>query len=354
MKILYLGDDHPHFTSAHRANALRRLGHEVRAINPRAALPRSPLVGGLSTRVGLWPFVPWINAAVRRKIRDEKYDLVWIDCGAELSSGFHRWLRTRGMPIINYNCDDPFGARDGRKWKLYRQSVREQDLTVVVRRVNMAEAQAAGARSVLRVFMSFDPVAHAPLVLSEAERRQWSSEVVFVGSWMPERGPLMVRLLELGVPLSIRGNDWQKAPEYERLRPAIRGTAVHGADYVKAIQCAKIALGLLSKGNRDSHTQRSTEIPFVNGAVFCAERTREHEMMYADGQQALFWNNADECAARCLDALADPARLRQIAEQGRHRLLQLGLSNDDIAGEALSRLAGGGGVTERSLPPHKN
>lgn len=351
MKILYLGDDNPSFTSAHRANALRRLGHEVKVINPRAALPRSPLVGGISTRLGLGPFVPWINAVLRRKIDGEAFDLAWIDCGAELSPGFHRWLRARGMRILNYNVDDPFGVRDGHKWDLYRRAVPGHDLTVVVRSENVAEARAAGAKNILRVFRSYDPVAHAPVILSDAEQRQWASEVVFAGSWMPERGPFMVRLLELGVPLSIRGNDWQKAPEYERLRPIIRGEAVYGSDYVRTIQCARLALGLVSKGNRDLHTTRSLEIPFIGGAAFCAERTSEHEVMYQDGQQALLWNSAEECAECCREGLADPARLRRLAENGRKRVVQLRLANDDIASAALAMLGGKGGVIERALPP---
>ncbi len=352
MKILYLGDDNPHFTSLHRANALRRLGHEVQVVHPRAALPRISLVGGISTRLGYWPFVPWINAGVRRQIANAHFDLAWIDCGAELSPGFHRELRTRGMLTLNYNVDDPFGVRDGRKWDLYRRSVRQQDLTVVVRSENVVEAQAAGARQVLRVFRSYDPVAHAPLKLSTSDYTQWASDVVFVGSWMPERGPFMVRLLELGVPLAIWGNDWQKAPEYERLRPVLRGGAVYGTDYVKAIQCSRIALGLLSKGNRDLHTTRSAEVPFIGGAVFCAERTVEHAEMFRDGVEALFWTSAEECATRCLAALADSMGLRQMAELGRRRILQLNLANDDIARAALALLGGDGGVVERMLPAH--
>jgi hypothetical protein len=340
MKILYLGDDNPLFTSAHRAAALRRLGHEVTVINPRAALPQSRLVGGIGTRVGLWPFAPWVNAMLRRRINGAKFDLAWIDCGADLSPGFHAWLRRRGIRIVNYNVDDPFGTRDGRKWDLYRRSVRQHDLTVVVRNENVAEAGAAGARKPLRVFRSYDPVAHAPLKLSDEEHRHWASEVVFVGSWMPERGPLMVRLLELGVPLSIRGNHWQLAPEWERLRSVIQGPAVHGPDYVKAIQCAKIALGLLSKGNRDLHTTRSAEVPFIGGAVFCAERTSEHEQLLRDGIEAVFWTTPEECAVECAGLLADEPRRTHMAAAAQQRLTDWRLSNDEVMAAVLRVLAG--------------
>jgi spore maturation protein CgeB len=354
MKILYLGDDNPNFTSAHRANALRRLGHEVKIINPRALLPQSPLVGGLSTRVGLWPFAPWIDAGVRRKVGGESFDLAWIDCGAEISPKLHRWMRARGLRIINYNIDDPFGVRDGRKWDLYRQSVREQDLTVVVRNENVAEARQHDARQVLRVYRSYDPVAHAPFAMSAKDERDWSSEVAFVGTWMPERGPFMERLLDLSVPLAIWGHSWHKAKEWSRLQNCWRGPSANGADYVKAIQGAKIMLGLLSKGNRDLHTTRSAEVPFVGGAVLCAERTVEHEKMFIDGREALLWSTAEECAMRCKVGLADQAGLKRLAENGRRRVIQLRLSNDEVLETVLTMLKGEIDVMEPSFPAHES
>jgi hypothetical protein len=237
---------------------------------------------------------------------------------------------------VNYNVDDPFGARDRRKWDLYLSAVRFHDLTAVVREENIAEAKAKGTRRVLRVFRSYDPVAHAPTALTEDDCRRWASNVVFVGSWMPERGPFMLRLIELGVPLVIRGNEWTKAPEYAGLKEAIRGPAIYGADYVKAIQCSKVALGLLSKGNRDLHTQRSAEVPFIGGAVFCAERTTEHEAMYRDGEEALFWSSPEECAECCRMILADAARRIRMAVAARTQVRRLGLSNDEVVRSILA------------------
>lgn len=341
MKILFLGDDNPYFTSAHRAAALRRIGHDVTILNPRAALPKpkSRIVGGMSTRLGFWPFVPLIDAILRHKIGSALFDVAWVDCGAELSPGFHRWLKRRGAKVVNYNVDDPFGSRDGRKWDLYRRAVRYHDLTVVVRQENVEEAKAMGARNVLHVFRSYDPVAHAPLALTESERLQWASDVIFVGSWMPERGPFMVDLIKFGIPLTIRGDRWEKAPEYEQLRNSIRGPGVYGADYVKAIQCSKVALGLLSKGNRDLHTQRSAEIPFIGGAAFCAERTAEHQHMFRDGVEALLWTDSVKCAAACRELLLDEAARLRLIGAARKRITQLGLSNDSILAGILSLLS---------------
>ena len=74
--------------------------------------------------------------------------------------------------------------------------------------------------------------------------------------------------------------------------------------------------------------------------------------MYADGVEALLWDSAEECAARCHASLADPAGRRQIAENGRRRVEQLRLANDDIAAAVLARLGQTDAAVELALPPH--
>jgi hypothetical protein len=246
-------------------------------------------------------------------------------------------LTRHGAKSINYNHDDPFGPRDGRKWDLYRKCVPLYDLLVVVRKENVDEARRMGAKNVTRIFRPYDPIGHAPLPENAVDRKRWAAEVVFVGNWMPERGPFMARLMELGVPVNIYGTEWKKAPEWKQLASIVR-SSVYGPDYVMAIQYSKIALGLLSKGNRDLHTTRSSEIPFIGGAVLCAERTIEHESMFRDGEQAVFWTTPEECASVCKQLLADETARKAVSVCGRKRIIELGYSNDQICAEILEDL----------------
>jgi spore maturation protein CgeB len=216
--------------------------------------------------------------------------------------------------------------------------VAHHDLTVVVRVPNIEEARRAGAKQVMRVLMSCDPVAHAPQPLSEEERTRWASDVVFIGTWMPERGPFMRRLLELGVPLSIWGDRWEKAPEWSQLRGCWRGPAIYGPDYVKAVQCAKVMLGLLSVGNRDLSTTRSAEVPFIGGAVFCAQRTSEHEALLEEGKEAVFWSSPEECARLANSLLAAPLLRESMAVAAQSRIRRHNVTNDAVLGLCLAAI----------------
>jgi spore maturation protein CgeB len=260
----------------------------------------------------------------------QKFDFVWVDGGALIGPTMVVELKNRFGTVINYNADDPYGQRDGQRWRLYLKAVSCYDLIVVVRDCNVPEAVGRGARKVLRVHRSADENAHSPRHISEEDRRRWASEVAFVGTWMPERGPFLARLIELRVPLSIYGDHWHKAREWPVLRPYWRRSGLYvDDDYAKAIQCARVSLGLLSKGNRDFTTQRSFEIPYLGG-VLCAERTLEHASLYREDEEAVFWSSPEECALKCLKLLNDEGYRQRIMNGGRARCLQNRTTNQNI------------------------
>jgi|SRR5665213_1506355 len=316
ISILYLGHDDG--TSLDRANALRRLGHRVEHINLRRLLPRTLWIDRVIWKLGGQYLSPWVLRALSEKLEGNFYDLGYVDGGEIVTPNVIKLIRRHTNKVVNYNIDDPLGVRDVARFAAYRQSVPFYDLCVVVRSENILEAERLGAKDVMRVYRSSDEIAHAPRAITEALRERWESDVLFLGTWFPERGPFLVELINLNVPLTIRGANWQKAPEWSALRPYFKGGQLEGDDYALALQCARIGLGLLSKGNRDLHTTRSLEIPAL-GALLCAERTTEHLDMYKEGEEALFWNSAEECAAVCTAALRDDDRRRRIAAAGHAR-----------------------------------
>lgn len=332
MKILYLGDTEG--TSRDRARALERLGHEVRHLAPRRLLPPSRWIDRLIWRVGAAVLERWVRAGLARELGDARFDLAYVDNGECITPALVADLRRRCGRVVNYAIDDPFGPRDLRRFSAYRACVPHYDLLVVCRAPNVEEARRRGARHVMLVHRSADELSHAPQPMDAGERKRWAAEVLFLGTWMPERGPFMAELLRRGVPLSIRGGRWEQAPEWPQIRAAWRGGPLHGSDYAHAIQGARISLGLLSRGNRDLHTTRSLEIPALAG-LLCAERTSEHLAMYREGLEAVFWRDAAECAERCKALLADEPRRAAIAAAGRRRLAANGHYNEPTLARIL-------------------
>lgn len=318
-----------------RSNAMQRLGHRVHHIDLRRLMPQTRWMYRITWKFGGQMFAPWILRKLPMAMQGRRYDVCVVDSGEWVTPRIIEAIRRHAERVVNYVIDDPFGVRDTARFRAYRRSLKFYDLCVVVRPDNAREAAAAGARRVLRVFMSSDEMSHAPRVLTDADRAQWGSDVLFLGTWFPERGPFLLELIKRGVPLTIRGTNWSKAPEWPALQAFWKGGPVIGDDYAKAIQCARVNLGLLSKGNRDLHTTRSLEIPSLGG-LLCAERTSEHQAMYQEGVEALFWSDGGECAAACTWALMHETERMTMAAAGQARNIANRIRNETVMSEILT------------------
>lgn len=334
-KILYVGPNDG--TSRHRFRALQRLGHDVELVDPFRAIAGSSFWPAWGFKTGYAGLERTITRYVLGAIRSDRYDVVWVDNGETVGRHLARALRARCDHMVNHNLDNPFTGRDGWRWRLFLAALPVYDLFVTPRRSSQIAAMQAGAVRAVEMMQSADEEVHRLAVLTDADRQKFGSEVVFAGTWMPERGLFMKQLLQRGVPLRIIGPRWTKAPEYEVLAAVVTSAGMDDDTYVKVISGAKIAVGLLSSGNDDIHTTRSLEIPAI-GTLFCAPRTPDHEKLYDDGKEAVFFRDADECADLCLALLADDPRRRAIASAGHARANRNQRYNERICSDILEAL----------------
>ncbi|MET0465740.1 MAG: glycosyltransferase [Chitinophagaceae bacterium] len=343
MRIVYIGEDKKNSNSLLRAQAMERLGHEIIVCNPFSAAASSLTSrwkGAFHYRTGYIFLQSLINKWVRSLIKNEpRPDLVWVNSGELLGPQSIKILKQWNVPVVLYNNDDPTGGRDGRRFLSLLRALRMYDLCVVLRTFNVDEYKQRGAKKLIRQFMSYDEQMHKPFADITQIDEKFRSEVAFIGTWMPgeNRDEFLLKLVTLGVPVTIWGDHWQKSPLWDKLQFYYKGKALGGRDYVAGIQGAKICIGMLSKGNRDLHTRRSVEVPYVGG-LLCAERTPEHVEMYKEGEEALFWDDAEECAKICKELLADDNKREGIRLAGMRRVRKLGVGNEDIVRQAISAL----------------
>jgi spore maturation protein CgeB len=334
-KILYIGPDTG--TSRHRFHALQRLGHTVKLVDTFKAFGG---VGALMTwgfRTGYLGLEHVITKFTLNSIGTEIFDVVWVDNGETVGRRLVGELKRHSHFMLNHNLDNPFAARDGHRWRLFHQALPYYDLFATPRASTRNSASARGATRAIAIKFTADEVVHRPIILSDADRAIFGSEVVFVGTWMPERGPFLKRIVDRGVPLRIFGPRWNKAPEYADLSSLVTCRSLDDSDYVRAVAGSKIAIGLLSLGNQDLHTTRSLEIPAI-GSLLCAWRTNVHDELYWDGKEAVFFDTADECADACLALLADEDRLKSISAAGHARNLRNNWFNERLCSDLLSAL----------------
>jgi spore maturation protein CgeB len=333
--ILYIGPDNG--TSRHRFHALQRLGHTVKLVDTFRAFGGFGVFLTWGFKTGYLALEQLITRFTLGFIGKEVFDVVWVESGETVGRRLAGELKKHARFLLNHNLDNPFTARDGHRWRLFHQALPYYDLFATPRDSTREAALARGARRAIAVNFTADDVVHRPIILTDADQATFKSEVVFAGTWMPERGPFLKRLVDRGVPIRIFGPRWHKAPEYEVLSPHLTCRSLSDVDYVKAVAGSKIAIGLLSLGNEDLHTTRSLEIPAI-GSLLCAWRTTVHDELYVDGKEAVFFDSADECADACLTLLADEERLKSISAAGHVRNLRNNCFNEKLCVDLLTAL----------------
>ena len=154
-------------TSAHRANALKRIGHTIFLRDPDKALfaeLRWKWLYHIHYRTGFKLIqrfmLKWLKSEVEKV---KSIDVVWIDSGELFGLECIKFLKSIKKPVVLFNVDDPTGSRDGHRFDSLIEAIPEYDLIVVVRKERLKRnGLKLDAKKVLRLFRSYDEVAHRP------------------------------------------------------------------------------------------------------------------------------------------------------------------------------------------------
>jgi spore maturation protein CgeB len=338
-RVLYLGSGSAGSTSAHRVAALERLGLQVLVLDPAALLPRrTKWRSWFEFRTGYRFSQTLLRLALGRELAllQMDFSVVWVNSGELLGPSILLWLRSLyACPFVFYCNDDPTGPRDWNRFSSLRAALPLYDLCVCVREINRLEWLALGARNLVRVWMSFDEQMHRVDQPVEPPHNKLS----FIGTNIPaeQRDRFLNQLIKTKVPLSIHGTRWQRSRYWSQLRHFCHLGFVVDRGYTALLSKAALCLGLLSHRNRDLHTQRTLEAPAAS-TVLLTERTSEHQLLYEEGVEALFWQTPQECAFIAKQMLANQSELASVRKAGHQRVSELGVGNEDICRQALAAL----------------
>jgi spore maturation protein CgeB len=344
VNVLYVGDAASWSTSRHRADALQRLGHAVTIVDPGKSVSKLRKWGiarKFHDLTGQACLLGVVHKGLKSHVNalSQKPDLVWIDGGELISRRSLGLLKALTSYVVLYNVDDPTGERDANRFRQVKVCLPFYDLCVTVRQPTAVDMANLGAKRVLHVCRSYDEIEHRPIDSRESAAPDFTTDVVFVGTYMRNeaREKILRVLHEDGLKLSIWGGRWEKCADKELVATCWKSRPIVGREYVHAVAGAKIALGMVSKGNRDEHTQRSLEIPYAGG-LLCAERTSEHTSMFKEGHEAVFWDSPEECIRVCRGLLLNEDKRRAIVAAGMRRVRELKVGNEDICRKILSEV----------------
>jgi spore maturation protein CgeB len=275
--------------------------------------PRGPVASKLARRLATPIGLARAAAGFDRAVERARPDAILLSSGRYLFPRVLRAVQRRtGARLLSWNPDNPFNPINS-SWLLCR-AIPLYDVHFTWSERLLAPLREAGARRVVHLPFGYDPELHPLVEPSADDRAAYGADVVFVGTWEPERERLLSQLTEFD--LAIWGNMWDRLSPASPLRSRVRGTARYGAELCRLYRSAKIVLNILRSQNAESHNMRTFEVPGC-GAFQLAPYTPEQACFFVEGEAIAFYRDVEDLRRQIRHYLAGDEERERIARAGR-------------------------------------
>ncbi len=341
MKILYVGPLVDGYTTIQRMQALKELGYSLISVNsaPTWLMQniKPPLYYRVINKISGPPDFARANRQIIHLVRQDKFDLLWVDKGLEIKSETLRKAKELSpkITIVGYSPDD-MGSRHNQS-KNFLACLPYYDWYCTTKTYNVQELKDLGCPRVMLTGNAYDPHTHRPMDLSVEEKKRFGGPVGFIGRLEEQRAESISFLSKHGIRVGVWGDGWKEKCKFRHRNLIIKGPSIYGDDYARTICSFDICLGFLTKRNRDLQTTRTIEIPAC-GAFMLAERTSEHLEIFEEGKEAEFFDSDSELFEKIKYYLKNEPERRRIAQAGRERCLRSGYSNHERLKEIMRNI----------------
>jgi glycosyltransferase involved in cell wall biosynthesis len=235
---------------------------------------------------------------------------------APVSDGVLQQIGAMGIQRFNFLTDDPWNPAHSASW--FFKALMHYDTVFSPRQSIVDDLVNLGCRRVEYLPFAYDPDLFYPERSSSGKLQQGIADVVFVGGADSDRIPYLQALIHAGMKVDLYGAYWDRYPE-------TKGYAYGQADMQTqraVIGCAKIALCLVRRANRDGHCMRTFEVPAV-GACMLTENTPEHrEILGADGESVVYFSTIEEMVEKACWLLEHDTERQRLAVSVHQRITQ--------------------------------
>ncbi len=282
----------------------------------RAILP----VAKITQRLGQHVDLPVINTRANRALviaaMDLRPALVLVLTNESVRPATLVQLRVSlpGVKIVNVFTDMLFNMRDS-----VVACLPHYDLFAFHARGGVSILKERGCPGAFYLPLAADPDTHKPVEPTEAERRTFGCDLVFVGQYRAEHAELFAALE--GMDLRIWGPEYWKRAENPWVRSRYQGRPLNNPrDYVIANRAAKIALSPIDPFDLPDHNMRSFELP-VCKTFSLVTRTEGIRDIFVEGESVACFDGPQELVEKVRYYLPRPEERARIAEAAFKRVL---------------------------------
>jgi spore maturation protein CgeB len=319
VKIIFAGWHNPNFESIteYSEKALMELGHEVfsfeyrQYIVPGILRDKFPFINKLDN--------DRINAKLINTVKRLRPDLVFVLQGANILPGTIDHIRKFcKVPCVNWFIDYP------PNFDIAQKVFKHYDHFFVSTSYAMIKHRELGNTTVRTLDVACDPQVHTKLALSDKDVRKYGNDVVFVGSYYPERESALSSLD--GFDVGIWGPSWEKLSTSQTLKGFIKGGQTTPEEWVKIYNASKIVLninygfGRLPELDCNPGSTKLFEIPAC-GAFELVDNKKAITDQFEDGRHLVTFSDTTDLKQKIRYYLDHAQERECIAANGRKEVL---------------------------------
>ncbi len=249
-------------------------------------------------------FTAKIQSAFIKRVEAFLPDLVIVSKGLHLDVATLQKIRSKGVPLVNWNPDDFFNPKNSSASLI--QAMVEYDVIVSSRDHLFQKYLDHGAQRLLYLDWYFVPELHFD------HGKEKTIPASFVGSWSPSREELIGQLTTL---FSIWGGGWEKSSRAFKMRHNVQNKILSQLEMSAVFCSSKFNLNLLTHENSDFSNLRFFEVP-ASGGLLLTERNPSALRYLVDREECLMFSSPEEVN----QILASNFDLDTIAQAGNRRI----------------------------------
>lgn len=316
MKILLTGNHNPYFTNTVelREKAVRDLGHELVFFNDRDFL----LPGRV--RQFFYPLRRWdlrrLNRSLLRIASAERPDICIILGGYRILADTIIRLKDTGTKTALWTSDVPLDFENVIK------SAPCYDKVFCAGTEALEVLSDKGIGGAQWLPFACDPDLHHPADLDPDEKRAFGSDIIFIGSYYPNRARILQEVAEFD--LKVYGPGWGRLEKCSPLSNKIFPGGVNYTEWVKMVSASKIVLSIHYQDSKTLCYQASPRIfetMACKGFLLC-DRQRDVGMLFKDKEHLAFFSDRHDLREKVSYYLQSERERKRIRENGYREVIE--------------------------------
>lgn len=311
MKILFVGYHNPNFITIteYIEKAIERLGHTLISFDDRQFI----IPGRIRKEVSFLQNrdLSGINKKLLSLITSHIPDLCLVAGGHRIFPQTVKKIKEKKIKTILWTIDAP------RNFQPIIEAASYYDFVFCGGTEAIEVLRNAGIKKSHWLPFACDPHIHKPIQLSPEEKQKYGNDIIFVGSFYPNRVNVLEELTDFD--LGIWGPGWQKIPSSSPLKKHVRRSGgIKPDEWVKIYSSCKIAVMIHYQDGEIPCYQAS---PRVYETLSCkcfliADNQRDAASLFDDGTHLVIFKDIRELREKIKHYLEHPEEREKLVEAG--------------------------------------